>query len=65
MLTASFAAFFMAEEEKDMIKKEGQNIKHLSDIESRLMLLESKLDTLLTEEQKRVAHEQHSPTEKN
>ena len=59
MLTASFAAFFMAEEEKDMIKKENQNIKHLSDIETRLMLLESKLDTLLTEEQRRQASERH------
>ena len=44
------AAFFMAEEEKDMIQKEEKNIKHLHDIELRLMLLESKLDTLLTDE---------------
>lgn len=60
MLTASFAAFFMAEDEKDMIKKEEQNIKRLSDIEQRLMLLESKLDTLLTEEQHKRASEHHS-----
>lgn len=55
MLTASFAAFFMAEDEKDMIESERKNIKHLNDIEMRLMLLESKLDTLLTEEQKHQA----------
>ena len=66
MLTASFAAFFMAEEEKDMIQKEEKNIKHLHDIELRLMLLESKLDTLLTDEQRKQASEQHAaqPKEK-
>lgn len=59
MLTASFAAFFMAQEEKDMIKEEGKNIKRMAAIENRLMLLESKLDTLLTEEQQRRAHQHH------
>ena len=52
MLTASFAAFFMAEDEKEMIKKEEDNIQRLSDIETRLMMLESKLDALLTEKQR-------------
>lgn len=47
MLTASFAAFFMAEEEKERQEKESQNIKQIGDIESRLMQLEKKLDTLL------------------
>jgi voltage-gated potassium channel len=60
MLTASFAAFFMAEEEKEMIKEEDENIRRLTDIELRLMLLESKLDTLLTEEQRRQAQDNHN-----
>lgn len=60
MLTANFAAFFMAKEEKDIIEKEALNIKHMHDIEKRLMLLESKLDTLLTDEQRRHAHEHHA-----
>lgn len=51
MLTASFAAFFMAEDEKEMIKKEEENIQRLSDIEARLIMLENKLDTLLSEKQ--------------
>jgi voltage-gated potassium channel len=59
MLTASFAAFFMAKEEKEMLKKEEKNIQHMSDIEDRLILLESKLDTLLTEEQHKKASEHH------
>lgn len=60
MLTASFAAFFMAEEEKEMIKEEDENIKRLTDIELRLMMLESKLDALLTEEQKRQVQDNHN-----
>jgi voltage-gated potassium channel len=60
MLTASFAAFFMAEEEKEMIQEEDENIKRLTDIELRLMMLESKLDTLLTEEQKRQVNSKHT-----
>lgn len=61
MLTASFAAFFMAEDEKDILKIQSQNIKKLSEIENRMMLLEHKLDALLSEEQRhraQVAHEQ-------
>jgi len=60
MLTASFAAFFMAEEEKEMIQEEDENIKRLTDIELRLMMLESKLDALLTEEQKRQVNSKHT-----
>jgi len=60
MLTASFAAFFMAEEEKEMIQEEDENIKRLTDIELRLMMLESKLDALLTEEQKRQVNSKHN-----
>lgn len=59
MLTASFAAFFMAEEEKAVQLKEEENIRRLSEMEDRLMLLESKLDTLLTEEQRQHAESQH------
>lgn len=61
MLTASFAAFFMAEDEKDILKIQAQNIKKLNEIENRMMLLEHKLDALLSEEQRRhaaAAHEQ-------
>jgi voltage-gated potassium channel len=47
MLTASFAAFFMAEDEKGMIKLEHQNIRNLTNLEARFSLLESKIDTLL------------------
>lgn len=59
MLTASFAAFFMAEDEKEMRDKEAENIQRLSDIESRLMMLENKLDALLTEEQRKRAENNH------
>jgi chaperonin cofactor prefoldin len=52
MLTASFAAFFMAEDEKVMIKEEHQNIKNLSNIETRMTLLEAKIDTLLDNQEK-------------
>jgi voltage-gated potassium channel len=52
MLTASFAAFFMAADEKDMIKEEHQNIKNLSNIEARMTLLEAKIDTLLDNQEK-------------
>ncbi len=52
LLTASFAAFFMAEEEKDMLDAEAENIKKLAIIETRLMTLESKLDALLKMEQR-------------
>ncbi len=53
MLTASFAAFFMAEDEKAMRDKESQNIQKLTLIEQRLLMLEAKLDTLLSDEQKK------------
>lgn len=55
MLTASFATFFMAEDEKEMRQKEEENIQKLSEIENRLIMLENKLDALLTEEQRQSA----------
>lgn len=63
MLTASFAAFFMAEDEKEMRLKEEQNIQRLSEIENRLIMLESKLDALLTEEQRQSAERNRNQTE--
>ena len=61
MLTASFAAFFMAEDEKLIRSEENLNTKKLALIEQRLLLLESKLDMLLTDEQKQKAScETHS-----
>jgi len=55
MLTASFAAFFMAEDEKEIRQQQADNIQKLSLIEQRLLMMESKLDVLLSEEQKRLA----------
>jgi len=55
MLTASFAAFFMAEDEKEIRQQQADNIQTLSLIEQRLLMMESKLDVLLSEEQKQLA----------
>jgi len=55
MLTASFAAFFMAEDEKEIRQQQADNIQKLSLIEKRLLMMESKIDALLSEEQKQVA----------
>ena len=55
MLTASFAAFFMAEDEKEIRQQQADNIQKLSLIEQRLLMMESKLDVLLSEEQKQLA----------
>jgi len=57
MLTASFTAFFMAEDDSEVRQQEADNIKMLSVIEERLLLLESKLDTLLSEDQKQAAQQ--------
>ncbi len=59
LLTASFAAFFMAEDEKEIRQQQTDNIQKLSIIEKRLLLLEAKLDTLLTDEQKAAAQKRH------
>lgn len=65
MLTASFAAFFVAQEEKEMLKEEDENIKRLHEIENRLLLLEDKLDMLLSDEQKSSAHNRHEQRNQN
>jgi len=65
MLTANFAAFFVAEEEKDIIQEEDKNIRRLGEIENRLLLLEHKLDTLLTDEQRHIAQTKHTSNQKN
>lgn len=65
MLTANFAAFFVAEEEKDIIQEEDKNIRRLGEIENRLLLLEHKLDMLLTDEQKNNAHSKHASNQKD
>jgi hypothetical protein len=57
MLTASFTAFFMAEYYSQVRQMEATNIKMLSVIEKRLLLLEAKLDTLLSEEKKQTAQQ--------
>jgi len=62
MLTASFASFFMAEDEKDILTTETENINKLAVIEARLMTLESKLDALLRLEQQRTAAAQNPAT---
>lgn len=51
MLTASFAAFFMAEDEKLIRSEENLNTKKLALIEQRLQRLEGKLDVLINREQ--------------
>jgi voltage-gated potassium channel len=56
MLTASFAAFFMAEDEKEMLRTHEQNINKLKEIENRMIMLERKLDLLLSDEQRARAH---------
>lgn len=64
LLTASFASFFMAQEEKELQQEETENIKKLHLIEKRLLLLESKIDTLLTAEQHQQAKQQHDQKSK-
>lgn len=59
MLTASFAAFFMAEDEKEMLRVQENNINKLKEIENRMIMLERKLDMLLNEEQRAHAHAEH------
>ncbi len=49
MLTASFASFFMAEEEKEIKDKEQQSLQQMIEIEKRLERLEKKIDLLLTD----------------
>lgn len=48
MMTASFSAFFMQQEEEDLIAKETANADRLAKMESRMEQLETKLDQLLT-----------------
>lgn len=48
MMTASFSAFFMQQEEEDLIAKETANAERLAKIEGRMEQLETKLDQLLT-----------------
>ncbi len=57
MLTASFTAFFMAEDDSEVRQQEADNIKMLSVVEERLLLLEAKLDILLSEDQKQAAQQ--------
>ncbi|MFM2483264.1 potassium channel family protein [Celerinatantimonas sp. YJH-8] len=68
MLTASFSAFFMQQEEQALIDKEQLNADQISRIEQRLELLEKKLDRLLTlamdVEQSQLEREQHLKLEK-
>lgn len=65
MLTASFAAFFMAEDEKEMLRVQESNINKLKEIENRMVMLERKLDLLLNEEQRAHAHAEHEKWVKN
>lgn len=65
MLTASFAAFFMAEDEKDMLRIQESNINKLKEIENRMVMLERKLDMLLNEEQRAHAHAEQDKWTKN
>ncbi|UXD88817.1 ion channel [Thalassolituus hydrocarboniclasticus] len=48
MMTASFSAFFMQQEEEDLIAKETANAERLAKMENRMEQLETKLDQLLT-----------------
>lgn len=48
MMTASFSAFFMQQEEEDLIAKETANADRLAKMENRMEQLETKLDQLLT-----------------
>ncbi len=47
MLTASFAAFFMAEDKKHSLREEDLNTKKLTQIEQHLHRLEDKIDLLM------------------
>ena len=48
MLTASFSAFFMQQEEEDLFDRERYNAEQMAKMEARLEQLENKLDRLLT-----------------
>lgn len=60
LLTASFAAFFLSQENRHIQQEEDAHLKRMSQLEDRLMLLESKLDMLLTQEQHDKAKENHA-----
>ena len=48
MLTASFSAFFMQQEEEDLFDRERYNAEQMAKMEARMEQLENKLDRLLT-----------------
>ncbi|MDK2779106.1 MAG: potassium channel family protein [Pseudomonadota bacterium] len=48
MMTASFSAFFMQQEEEDLFTKERRHAEQLARMEERMEQLEKKLDRLLT-----------------
>ncbi len=48
MMTASFSAFFMQQEEEDLFNKERQHAEQLARMENKIEQLEDKLDRLLT-----------------
>jgi len=60
LLTASFAAFFLSQENRHIQQEEDAHLKRMGQLEDRLMLLESKLDMLLTQEQHDKAKQNHA-----
>ncbi len=73
MLTASFSVFFIAQDEKEMLAKEDENINRIAQIESRLERIEhnlqltlthlTKLDRLLLAESIEIKHKPEEPPE--
>ncbi len=51
MLTASFSAFFMAQEEEEVIEKEQLSLERLDQLANKLNRLEEKIDQLLKDQQ--------------
>lgn len=47
MLTASFSVFFIAQDEKELFKKESQNLRRIDRIEARLERIEQQLQQTL------------------
>lgn len=52
MLTASFSVFFIAQDEKEMLEKEADNIRRINQIESQLNRIESQLERTVAQLEK-------------
>ena len=58
MLTASFSAFFIEQDEREIAKKEAENIARIQGLENRLQTIEAKLEKTLRSLDTIAAHTQ-------